>query len=385
MGGPSNKKKKTVPKRKLGPSLPNTDVGTDTGPEQASRASSTALLAAPHQSNTTDEDEQFISSPATDTLPTVPPPSLEPLRMTTMILSGSLPTILGFLKAVSEMPEGQIFNAIWSRAFSEGRDQGKEEGWKEGRDQGLDEGYGDGRDEGWQEGWTAGVEAGKEKTEEIMVQIEDLKWRMHSASYEDKEAQTVLLPGVDMEAQTVQIPANVDTPVQIALPTPTSDAADLMVPVTFRDIIQTPALPVPILLVNEHPAPIHSWADDTDAEIQETPVTTTLTPRDFSTLRTGFAPFRAIQRRSHRLHRAKRQWAKPQRIFPPRMDYNQQPIITRRHPSGIATDRPAFIVHQSPPPYTIPHTSSPVHMDWDRDPRLVDLSRALRNLGWIRP
>ncbi|KAG6804748.1 hypothetical protein H0H92_002746, partial [Tricholoma furcatifolium] len=63
-----------------------------------------------------------------------------------------------------------------------------------------------------------------------MVQIEDLKWRMHSASYEDKEAQTVLLPGVDMEAQTVQIPANVDTPVQIALPTPTSDAADLMVP-----------------------------------------------------------------------------------------------------------------------------------------------------------
>ena len=56
-------------------------------------------------------------------------------------------------------------------------------------------------------------------------------------------------------------------------------------------------------------------------------------------------------------------------------------IIMRRHPSGIAHGKPIITI-----PCIAAHlpTSAP-NLDWDNDPRLSDLSRALQALGWIPP
>ncbi|KAF8868994.1 hypothetical protein BD779DRAFT_1682737 [Infundibulicybe gibba] len=88
------------------------------------------------------------------------------------------------------------------------------------------------------------------------------------------------------------------------------------------------------------------------------------------------------------------------------------PIFTRRHPAGIACGKPIVITAFGAPSPLLPHLTLPPSdpqpprlappspasspppcpvsshsggLDWDSDPRLVDLSNAQRSLGWIRP
>ena len=59
-----------------------------------------------------------------------------------------------------------------------------------------------------------------------------------------------------------------------------------------------------------------------------------------------------------------------------------QPFIIRRHPAGIGPGRPIITI----PVGTAPVPATPVpKLDWDQDPRLVDLSHALCALGWTPP
>jgi hypothetical protein len=59
-----------------------------------------------------------------------------------------------------------------------------------------------------------------------------------------------------------------------------------------------------------------------------------------------------------------------------------QPLITRRYPLGSGPGRPVVTIPISTLPTPAPHV---LKLNWDQDPRLADLSRALRALGWTPP
>jgi hypothetical protein len=63
--------------------------------------------------------------------------------------------------------------------------------------------------------------------------------------------------------------------------------------------------------------------------------------------------------------------------------YSRSNVVTRRHPSGIAPGKPIVMIPSGTQPQTkVTQTMSAPCLDWDGDPRLSDLSRALRALGW---
>ena len=72
-------------------------------------------------------------------------------------------------------------------------------------------------------------------------------------------------------------------------------------------------------------------------------------------------------------------------FFPSTWSSSVQPpvFITRQHPSGIRPGKPIITV-----PFRIP-ASTPalpaLNLDWERDPRLMNLSQALHALGWTPP
>jgi hypothetical protein len=122
------------------------------------------------------------------------------------------------------------------------------------------------------------------------------------------------------------------------------------------------------------------WADDA-ASLPTAPRTQS---RDLSGLKTGCAqPFGTLRRRTRR-RRA------PPQNFSSRIFFHSsspshvwsQPLITRQHPSGIGPGRPVVTI---PVGVALPPAAPAPKLDWDEDPRLADLSRALRALGWAPP
>jgi hypothetical protein len=59
-------------------------------------------------------------------------------------------------------------------------------------------------------------------------------------------------------------------------------------------------------------------------------------------------------------------------------------VITHRHPAGITPGKPIIRVSASAMPYHAPLLTSFPMLDWDQDPRLLDLGKVLRSLGWVR-
>jgi len=133
-------------------------------------------------------------------------------------------------------------------------------------------------------------------------------------------------------------------------------------------------------------APVRShfdWAEDAESLPTSSPSARTYEPRDFSCLRSNQpSPFQTIQRRIHRYRTVRRRHRDcRRRDVPNTTPFANNIIFTRSHPSGISLGKPTFT---TPFSITSPPTSVP-KFDWDRDPHLADLSRALRALGWIPP
>ncbi|KAJ7615761.1 hypothetical protein DFH06DRAFT_1239542 [Mycena polygramma] len=143
------------------------------------------------------------------------------------------------------------------------------------------------------------------------------------------------------------------------------------VPNTFNRAVDTDTL------CSFHPPPhpvLESRIPILDADSENHEPTPPSIPRDFSGLRTACArPFASLQRR----HR--RATCTPSSTPPnPRRSRTPQTITMRaKYPIlPIPTSRP--------PPLASTYDKAP-RLDWDRDPRLCDLSRALTALGWVRP
>ncbi|KAJ6589670.1 hypothetical protein B0H19DRAFT_240592 [Mycena capillaripes] len=101
-------------------------------------------------------------------------------------------------------------------------------------------------------------------------------------------------------------------------------------------------------------------------------------PRDLTALQTGSPhPFGTLQRRLARSRRS-HGYAQKKSVSAP-----THPIVTRRHPHGIASNKPFLTTPVSLPPHPRARRQHQT-LDWDHDPLLSDLSRALGALGWIR-
>ncbi|KAJ7510307.1 hypothetical protein B0H11DRAFT_2216115 [Mycena galericulata] len=120
------------------------------------------------------------------------------------------------------------------------------------------------------------------------------------------------------------------------------------------------------------------------------PPSSTLSPRDFSDLSSGTPrPFASLQRRHRRTprtpdsHPSRARKSRPQTIV--LKIYNSTQSPTKYTPSycGGPLIPPASRSHPAacPPGDKDP----PPSLEWDHDPRLRDLGRALTALGWVRP
>jgi hypothetical protein len=108
------------------------------------------------------------------------------------------------------------------------------------------------------------------------------------------------------------------------------------------------------------------WANDVSV-LPTSPTFSQHPPRDLSCLRsTATHPFSSLRRRRTGSH-PKNQRNVPQRQRGYWHSHSFEPLPTLHHARR-------------------PHTSfrTPISLDWDQDPRLVDLSKALQALGWVR-
>ncbi|KDR77740.1 hypothetical protein GALMADRAFT_245846 [Galerina marginata CBS 339.88] len=159
---------------------------------------------------------------------------------------------------------------------------------------------------------------------------------------------------------------------------------------------------IPPLISVSHPEPPtiltppspFLWSDEpSDIPLLPQPPPTPLSPsettapfpaRDFSELRSGANPWRTLRHRNGRDHRLS---TRP--FIQPRRQYFQPPY-TSNYVSNIPhAHTPCPYAHVPHPPYpSLSHPSPPdppPPLDWDVDPRLLELSRVLKTLGWVRP
>ncbi|KAJ7147881.1 hypothetical protein C8R43DRAFT_1129439 [Mycena crocata] len=135
----------------------------------------------------------------------------------------------------------------------------------------------------------------------------------------------------------------------------------------------------------DHPSPsAPSVPYDASATYVEPPSTPTsnIPRRDFSALRSETShPFKSLQRRHRRSSRTPRSRRSMHRA-------HRQTIVLHiydshsKNPDPTAHERPPTVPPSFPCP---PPTASGGALDWDRDPRLRDLGRALTALGWVPP
>ncbi|KAJ7211724.1 hypothetical protein GGX14DRAFT_564952 [Mycena pura] len=203
---------------------------------------------------------------------------------------------------------------------------GKKEGRKAGNAQGLKEGeiigFGKGLSEGKRLGFVAGRDFGEKQAAKLS---------------------TFLAP------ERILIDAGTDSPLTDLPCLPPTPSTTTYVSATAQTDVQCDTI-LPGLITN----PAFIWADEpSDVQISNSPRPP---PRDLSALRsvsTSTAPFATLRYRAHRMQKS------------PRGTY-RSPMHAPAACRSVL--RPS--AHTGP------------SLDWEDDPRLFDLSRALRSLGW---
>jgi hypothetical protein len=336
----------------------------------------------------------------------------------TFVELANLDDIIRFCNTVASTQEGRNLKSLWDRAFEAGLDQGR----TEERDF-RDEMYCRGKAQGIKEAEEAasraeidlyyhGTEKGKtEERSEWTSAGHGPHCFAPTAVLSDEIIQTDSEPSIT----TVTCDANIQTPAP-STAKPTNEPPALP---TTTDSSQPPAVPehkksAPLRAVFEPQQPVGSPAPTTIVSASETrsqmadstkkhekiektsiftpksleppvsmcfswaddaaglPIVTTAPtkhPRDISSLRSSSKnPFSSLRRR-------RQQPQNSHHFINFRTQLNCQHTISNPH-YHIST--PRLPRRSSQPPFA-------VSLDWDQDPRLVDLNNALTALGWIQP
>ncbi|KAJ7167435.1 hypothetical protein C8R43DRAFT_1161115 [Mycena crocata] len=167
----------------------------------------------------------------------------------------------------------------------------------------------------------------------------------------------------------------------------TSQASLVSSPPSLRSV-STAATQTDIVAVA--PVPL-DWAEDAATLPIHLPLSETPPPaaRDLSALHTGSPqPFASLQRRRRRAPRtANTPLQNPplrHSIHPPQKESGIHRSVTRRTPPSHSHS-PPFIPSPGPTSFLPPDKpAAPFPLDWDQDPRLRNLARALTALGWVK-
>jgi hypothetical protein len=293
---------------------------------------------------------------STSTLQTSRATSLPSIDFETFIELADLDDVLRFCNAVAST-QGRNLKLLWDRAFEAGLNQGR----AEERDL---------RDEAYLQGKAMGIKQAEEAARCAEIDLyshgiekgraeERFEWTsighgLHCLSpvaiLSDQIIQTDLEPPI--------LPLTTDSSVQ------TTSSSSLSIS-TQTESISEPPIPTTITS-----APLN-WADDPVPFPSQ--VSPTLLPRDFSGFRSSNPnPFSSLRHRSKRFTRYSRQ---------------------SRHTHNFEFSCPSYRSRRAPlyPSHSYPHAccrppafTSTSHLNWESDPRLSDLSRSLKALGWIR-
>jgi len=276
----------------------------------------------------------------TPVLQTPPSPPSTSIDFETFIELADLDDVLRFCDAVASIQEGRNLKLLWDRAFEAGLDQGR----NEERDL-KDEMYLRGKAMGNKEAEEA---ASRNEIDLYRHGIDEGRTKEQSEWTSAGHGPHCFSPVAILSDEGVQ--TNFEPPI-----TATCDASSQTIP-----------LPNPVS------DPIHTtsslsfnWADEaTSPPIQVWP--SPLPPRDFSDLRSSKPnPFSSLQHRSRRFfhcsHKSRH-----------RHSHSNFNSFYSPNRNSFKPSQPSF--------YTKTHS----HLNWESDPRLSDLSRSLKALGWIR-
>jgi hypothetical protein len=264
-----------------------------------------------------------------------------------------LSDIKRFFEAVESSQESFNLKVFWGRAFAEGRKVGQKEEYDRGFNAGYNEGYSDACEKDYEAGLAANTSV---STTEIGTQV-DLP---PSPTCIDISVQTTVNAPIQNLNSTLYGDVSTQTS---ADPNPIIPPHNAHVDASIQDAEPSP----PVILPQKmSPSPL-DWAEDAKS-LPITPIPPSpRQPRDLSVLRSpsSSSPFSSLQHRSKRFTRHSHQ----SRHYRSHFNFNSSysPHIPFKPPS-----RSHF------------HTKTNSHLNWESDPRLSDLSRSLKALGWIR-
>jgi hypothetical protein len=292
------------------------------------------------------------------------------------IAIAKLGNIKDFLKTAASTSDGENLKLLWARTFKEGLRVGHE--LYVGAVAKLNEAHNEGYEEGYNEG----------------RRDEQGDWIMDGYGLQGEQPPVCEESGTQTEPPSLvdSSTSTSDTDTAVNEPTPTPINPPPPVPtVTVDRSTQTqdddddspPLPPVPSTAPVRDPPPKTvphppssaarlNWADDAATSLPILPSNPPL--RDLSVLRSSFPrPFLSLQRRNKNPKKY---------FFRPFKNYNMSSVC--RQNNFHARSLPLYAL--SAPFVQKPRQSpSPSTLNWEDDPRLSDLSRALKALGWIRP
>jgi hypothetical protein len=339
----------------------------------------------------------------TDSMPTtLPDVTLSPTQITfhDFIKLADIDTINTFLTATTFTSESENIKLLWERAYEEGYENGRnvalpvlhrvrtkleekfEHGVKRGMDLGREEGYNIAK--GAFDKMVTKMKArdtSKVDTSDASTQIDS------TTSTNTVSTQTYIhvapLPFfTSISSQTDPNPTHLNvknvSPVFMDTSQFSTTAADKINPIATATTISTqkmhpmlanstqfhPLADTPVFSPKEPLSSHFNWADDA----RTLPILSTFTqrpslpPHDLSGLRSQSTnPFLSLKRR---------------RWHPQNLDHK---YFQPRFNSSFCFPTP-----QWQPPCHLSQRPYAVSLDWDQDPHLADLSKALRTLGWVQ-
>jgi hypothetical protein len=306
-----------------------------------------------------------MPTPPIDSNPTASVTIAEiPFNFDFFIRNAGIIAIHDFLAMASATTDGRNLKSLWKRAFEEGRNHGLDEGMFK-----CSEDYARGLKDGsemattyFDAGQKQGMEEGEERGREVECQVWISSGHGIGQCIPTSEPRSFMSIALQTDNPLITLThSTAQSCTAVSTQTSTISQSDASIQATEPP--PSPSQPQRMITV-----PL-DWAEDANT-LPIIPLSPSpRQPRDLSVLRSSSSsPFSSLQHRSKRF-----------------TCYSQR---SRRHQSyshfnsfnSPHLGRNSF--KTSSQPYF--HTKTYSHLNWESDPRLSDLSRSLKALGWIR-